>query len=489
MASIRPSAHYFMLAACGLVLAGGTGASCVKVSMPHGAGSGGATAGATGGTSAGATGGASTGATGGGNGSGGGSPAGTGGLIGPTGSGGASATTTGGSAGPTGSGGSVGNGGRGAVTADAGVDRICQQAELTWEPKIPTVFVMVDRSGSMFDCNSTTTVVEPSCATATDTAWTKLKTAVLAVVGSLQAQVRFGFASFTGTNPMSGGMCPLIDKVAPSLNNAMAIAKVYDGLPFQPNTTQVGMKFETPARQSLDLIGAELLADTSPGEKYILFVTDGQPDYCDDSNSLCAPDSVIGGLQALKAKGITTIVIGLQSAVNDLPAGVLQAFANAGAGEPTVAPLKANLDTFAFYDQCNGIAGWHADLVTSAKAQARGVTVGTYATAPGPTKPYTPDVSNQTMLMNQLSQALAGVKSCVFDLGDVNGKSIKVDVTQLDQATISLMGAPVPHDDVNGWRMNSPTQLELMGTACATWRLPATKTINFGFPCQIVIIE
>ncbi|MBC8131648.1 MAG: VWA domain-containing protein, partial [Deltaproteobacteria bacterium] len=398
-----------------------------------------------------------------------------------------------GSTGVGGSGGRVvtASGGSGnPVGPDAGAaDRICQQAELDWVPKIPTVYLLVDRSGSMFDCSSTTNAVEPSCPTPSDTPWTKLKDATLAVVNSLQTEVRFGFASFTGTNPASGGTCPIIDKVAPSLGNGAAIATLYNGLAFQPNTTEQGKKFETPARQALDMIGAALLADTAPGEKYILFVTDGQPDYCDDANSLCAPDSVIGGLQALKAKGVTTIVIGLQSAINDLPPGILQAFANAGAGEPTLAPLRAGADTFAFFDQCNSIAGWHADLVTSAKPQVRGTTLGMYDTTAGPTKPYTPDASNQTMLMNQLSQALSGVKSCTFDLGDINGKSIKVDLTQLDQASITVMGTALPRSDTNGWRMNSATQLELTGGACATWRMPNTTTIRFGFPCEIIIIE
>jgi hypothetical protein len=362
-------------------------------------------------------------------------------------------------------------------------------ASYSFAPKIPTVYVMVDRSGSMFDCISTTNQVEPSCATKADTSWTKLKDATLTVISSLQAQVRFGFAAFTGTNPASSGTCPMIDQVDPALNNSAPIATLYNSLPFQPETTEQGKKFETPARQSLDLIGAKLLADVSPGDKYILFVTDGQPDYCDDANSLCAPDSVVAGLQILKTKGITTIVMGLQSAVNDLPAGILQAFANAGAGEATVAPLKANLDSFAFYDQCNGVAGWHADLLTSGKTAERGVTLGTYAAAAGPTKPYTPNVADQTTIVNQLSTALSGVKSCTFDLSNVNGQSIKVDLNELDQASISIMGSKIAQDATNGWSMASPTQLVLNGTACETWRMPNISDIAFNFPCKTIIFE
>lgn len=398
----------------------------------------------------------------------------------------------------SGGGGSSG-GGSGPASGSGGDPATCMQASFAFVPKIPTVYLMVDRSGSMFDCSSTTNV-EPSCPDIADTSWGKLRDSVLMVVSSLQDQVRFGFAAFTGTNPTAGGTCPILSQVPPDLNNYQAISTLYNSLPPGPNSTQPGVKYETPARQSLDMIGAALMADATPGDKYILFVTDGQPDYCDDSNALCAPDSVIAGLQALKAKGITTIVMGLQSSLNDLPPGILQAFANAGAGEPTVAPLRAGLDTFAFFDQCNGVAGWHADLTASGKAQQRGVTLGTYASTPGPTVPYTPDASNQSMLASQLSQALSGVKSCVFDLSDLDGKSIKVDLTQLDKAHVAICAQPdpatnlcptgtaqVPLDASNGWRMNTPTQLELVGSACTTWRDPNNNNIDFQFPCQIIV--
>ncbi|MGC4091046.1 MAG: vWA domain-containing protein [Polyangiaceae bacterium] len=374
----------------------------------------------------------------------------------------------------------------GGATGTAGA---CQMANYNFEPKQPTVYVMVDRSGSMFDCLSTTTTTEPSCTTPDDTAWVKLKTAALTVIQSLQADVRFGFASFTGTNPNSGGTCPQIDQVAPALNNYAAIQTLYNSLAFQPNTTQSGQKFETPARQALDLIGAKLVADTAPGDKYVLFVTDGQPDYCDDANSLCAPDSVIAGLQLLKTKNITTIVMGLQSTANDLAPGILQGFANAGRGETTVAPLKANLDKFAFYDQCNSVAGWHADLLTSGKTAERGVTLGNYSDMAGPTKPYTPNSADQAMIVSQLSTALAGVKSCSFDLSNVNGQSIKVDMNNLKAASVAIEGKTVAQDASNGWSMASASQLVLNGSACESWRLPTNNKIDFNFPCDTIIFE
>ncbi len=63
------------------------------------------------------------------------------------------------------------------------------------------------------------------------------------------------------------------------------------------------------------------MADTDAGPKYIIFLTDGQPDYCDDSTSLCATDSVVYHLQTAKTASIDTIVFGIQSTLFDLAPG------------------------------------------------------------------------------------------------------------------------------------------------------------------------
>jgi hypothetical protein len=265
----------------------------------------------------------------------------------------------------------------------------------------------------------------------------------------------------------------------------------YDALQFPPNSNQVGVKFESPTSYSIKAVTTALTAITSPGDKYIIFITDGQPDYCDDSNSLCAPDSVIGEIQAAKTAGITTIVLGVQTTLFDLPAGILKAYATAGAGEPTVAPLRSATGALTdFYDQCNGITGWKNDLTASGKPNARGSTLGAYSAAAGPTNPYMPNAGDQTQLVTQLTTALAGVKSCTFDLNDVGGKSIKVDPMKLDQAQVKIEGTTIPQNATNGWSLGATTsELVLNGTACTSWRMPNSKLIDFNFPCGIIIFE
>jgi len=403
---------------------------------------------------------------------------------------------------PGGSGGGNGSGsGSGGVLGglDAGpiekfVDEvpICKQVQYKFEPKIPTVTLLVDRSGSMFHCLSGSTG-DNLCTDLGNTAWTKLKTAIESVMTQLEGQVRFGFTTVWGTDPTASGTCPSLkgmatDAVPPALNNASAIAKIYDALTPPPNTNEKGKKFESPASESIAVATKQLMAETTPGDKYIIFLTDGQPDYCDDSNSLCAPDSVIFRLQSAYTAGIRTVVFGVQTGLFDLAPGVLQAFANAGAGEPTLAPVRAGGSTNDLYDQCHDLSPWMADLTASGKTAERGTTLGTYSTTMGATKPYMPSAANQSELVNQLSSALSGVKSCTFDLQDKDGKPLKVDRTMLTGAHVKIMGTEVPLDDANGWRMNTESQLELTGKSCETWRAPESKTVDFMFPCEAFIV-
>ena len=364
----------------------------------------------------------------------------------------------------------------------------CQQATREFKPKIPTVFLLVDRSFSMFDENP------PGSGT---NAWGPLRSGVLQVVENLQAQVSFGFSAFAG----APDRCPFIEKTQTlDLNNASAIAGLYNSLDRSPYK-------DTPTLLALQDAAQTLWADTREGDKYILFVTDGEPDYCNDGNALCPPDSVVGRLQKLalgldqagvQQAPIHTLVFGLNSPLTSISPEVLQAFANAGAGLP-VAPPRPNpnqaYDPNALYDQCSNADGWKEDFATTGKVAARGQTIGSYVdpadplAAPGAAKVYRPDPNDQTALIQQISEALAGVKSCSFDLA---GDGVQVDLSRSDLgdlAKILVNGNPVPFDTVNGWHMLSPTTVQLEGQACANWRSPGESSIDFDFPCDVIIVR
>ena len=386
-----------------------------------------------------------------------------------------------GSGGSSPSGGSTGSGGSSTSNMDGGTDASCQTAELTWAPQIPTVFVLVDQSGSEFSSTPST--------------FSTIRTAVLNVIMALQSQVRFGVGIFTGQQNQTPTQCPIWNKVAPDINNYSAINTLYSA------QGQPQFKAETPAVQVLPLVQQILASDSGNGAKYILFATDSETDFCDDGAADCPVDAVTYQLQTLFSgtPSIGTLIIGLPLTGDNLAPEALQNYANAGAGLPVVFPTANGIQTQnQLYNSCNnrgmnaGMYSWpnlYAAAGKSAMTGTNGVAIATYGTAGGNAPVYSPASTSEKDLENQISAAINGVKSCTFDLSDVNGKSIKVDLTQLGKATIQIEGQTIAQDATNGWSMASSTELVLNGTACTTWRMPSDTHINFAFPCSSIIFE
>jgi len=347
----------------------------------------------------------------------------------------------------------------------------CQHVEVNFVPKIPSIFVLVDRSDSMFTPDSKQVV-----------SWAPLKAGVLAVIKQLGGQVRFGFGAFTGQQAQGAvaAKCPIFESIAPALNNADAISAVY-----QPLDRVMGAAGETPVIQVLPLVKDLLDQPGNDGDKYILFVTDGEPDFCDNGDAKCPVDAVVAGVQKLAAAGIHTIVFGLPSAITPISGDTLQAVANAGAGVPVATPFGTSKEQDVCY-ACQGIPGWLGQWTAAGSAPDCAMpgkqTLGVYGAAATNATVYHPDPADQTALTNQIASVVQGLKSCTFDLSEVS-----VDVTRLSEASVAIQGQPVPLSDSDGWRMNTPTQLELVGGACTKWNLPENTKIDFNFPCDIII--
>ncbi len=341
------------------------------------------------------------------------------------------------------------------------------------------MFILVDRSGSEFDPGTTTFV--------------KLRPAVEQVVAQLEGQVRFGLGSFVGDH--SSGACALNYQSVPiALNNSAAIKTAYDGWgALQP----LGAKADTPAVEAIPMVKAALQADTGTGQKYMMIVSDSETDFCDDGNALCPADAVTYMIQDMfnATPSIGTLVIGLPTSVSNISTSVLQNFANAGVGQPVAIPVGAGAATVAdvFY-QCNGQTNGGADSWMSlwtAAGRANLMPLATYAATGGTAPVFTPSAVDTDMLVAQISRALAGVRSCTFDL---SAAKIQVDVNKLSEAIVYLIDGTSSHDTIpldtgnaNGWDMTSPTELQLFGSWCDKLRAPATTDIKFNFPCDIII--
>jgi len=310
---------------------------------------------------------------------------------------------------------------------------------------------------------------------------------VLPIIASLEKQVNFGLGVFSGLN----NTCPIFKTVPIVPNNSNAIMTAY---PTRMSLAGDG-DLQTPLPMILDqnLIQPLFAAAKGDGGNYVLLATDGEPDFCDNGSSVCPIDAVLYGLKGLTAKSITTYVIGLASDINSGSCpNALQAYANAGQNLPIAPPCKDTKDGPAVASQCSGYQPWKT-LATKA-AVATGQALIDYAATDGTAKVFMPNIADQTSLTTTLASLFNGVKSCTFDLGDLGGQAIKVDLNQLTSAHVCLGKTcpdttELPQDATNGWSMATSTQLTLNGTACDKWRMPSNNDISFDFPCKSIIFE
>jgi hypothetical protein len=316
-------------------------------------------------------------------------------------------------------------------TRDGSADG-CNRVEIDFQPRTPNVFVLVDRSSSMFDQGF----------------WEPLREGVLAVIERLDTTVSFGFTTYTG---QEGGVCPDmsgVDTIA--LGNAEAISQAYRALGAPP------YRGETPTGAAIAWVVERLAEAEIEGPNFILLVTDGEPDFCDNPNPTCSRDAVVAEVQRAHAAGIGTFIFSIGGGVN---ASHLHDVANAGTGQPV------------------------SDHDMAVKYQC-GTPRATYDTSDGDAPYFEPDVTNQDSLVTQLGTVVAGVKSCVFDLAG----QVQINLQQAADGVVEIDGVRLAYDDADGWRMNSATQLELTGAACERLKQPDTRSVLIDFPCEAVVV-
>jgi hypothetical protein len=353
----------------------------------------------------------------------------------------------------------LGSGGNGTGSGDGtGPDgqKFCQAAPYKFEPQTPTVYVLVDRSGSIFGLNQ----------------WGPLRDAVLPVIQELQADVRFGFGTYSGTQASCVG---LEDMGSIGLNNYDAIAGYYGNLG-QP----VQQPQETPTAQAIDQT-VELLGNDAgaAGPKAILLVTaDDDNDFCDNPAVECGNDAVISAVQVAHDAGVKTFVFGLDNGGIDHPEW-FDYWAQAGQGEQPNWADALNITQYngKVYDACNSLTPWK----TRWTALGRGGfnPIGLYSTAGGTAKAFLS--ADTTAVANEIRSKVQGLKNCIFDLSASN-----VEVKEGAEGTIYVNNEIIPDDQ---WKMNSPTVLELTGDACTNWLKPEVTDFFAGFACEALIIK
>lgn len=351
-----------------------------------------------------------------------------------------------------------GSGGNGFTIDDGeggsgnGNGKYCQDFAVDFTPQTPTVFVLVDQSGSIYDLNQ----------------WIPLRDAVLPVIQELQADVRIGFGSYTGTQAMCTGVNAL---GTTALNNYDAIAAFYNALP----TTNLGGQ-ETPTALAIEQASKILLDDPEAiGAKAILWVTgDDDSDFCDNPDPACGNDAAIAAMQIAFAKGVSTFPLVLDSATSSpfsFPAW-LDYWAQAGLGESPNWPSA--IDPNGPIRNCS-----NQPLVAlrTANGRAANETAGRYSAEGGTATAFVN--ADASAIAEQLRSRISGLKSCVFDL---TGTDVKLKESGVN-GDIKVNDVLIPREE---WT-NTATSLTLLGAACETWKDPNVTQFFAGFPCEAFV--
>ncbi|HEY5920937.1 MAG TPA: vWA domain-containing protein [Kofleriaceae bacterium] len=196
-----------------------------------------------------------------------------------------------------------GGGGGGSTTPDAN----CPSVNFMATQVIPSIQLVIDRSGSMGS-------LLPNTNTSRYQAMRDALVGTNGVVGQLQSKVHFGASLYSSDSP-----CPrFYNTQARALNNFTQIKTLIESQ---------GPAGNTPTPPAIDA-AVQLFAATPPpmgSPPIIVLATDGLPNSCagDDTQA----QSVVSARNAYTA-GVRTFVLGI-AGVND---GFLQAMANAGQG-------------------------------------------------------------------------------------------------------------------------------------------------------------
>jgi hypothetical protein len=360
--------------------------------------------------------------------------------------------------------GGSGNGVGGESNGTAGASS-CIDVDVDFTPQIPTVLLLIDRSGSMTDEKNFDKAVQAAVDDGTytlgecpmtryqgrnipdpnDWRWNVVRDVLMSptkgIVKPLEDRVRFGLSLYSSQNgsikPGTGKpveldptrACPELINVPIALGNHQAM---FD----QFKCSDIAL--DTPTGESLEAARNTLKTFTETGPKLIVLATDGEPDSCscpnfDNSSRVldeCLLPGAADGVKAAVEKkaeeihgdGITVHVINVSTPENDTLREHLQRVADAGGG----------------------------------------------AVYPG----FSPGA-----LTEAFEDIINGARSCVIDLdGEIaSGKE--------SSGTVTLDGNELTLDDDDGWRVNSPSQIELLGEACETIK-QGEHDIDIKFPCD-----
>lgn len=242
----------------------------------------------------------------------------------------ADAAASGAPGGGTGSMGSGAAGGTqgGGVVIPPGPNTPCESFVADGTPTTPDMLIVLDRSGSMNPDNNDDN---------TDR-WGGSRTALIEVTQMFDDQVRFGLMTFPGVAPGGGGgnaeCAPGNLDVPIALNAGPTIAMTLQGMDADGRTPTAAA-----LQAALPIVSVQAAPDEVAPSKYVLLVTDGDPNCSGGGRGGGRDDAArmqtIQAIQALTAANVKTFVVGYQTAGTDFAEQLDRMAAAGGTGATT----------------------------------------------------------------------------------------------------------------------------------------------------------
>jgi hypothetical protein len=224
----------------------------------------------------------------------------------------------------------------------------------------PSVALLLQRSGAMFE--------NPSL---TASWWDGLDTALVSgtapLVDAISAQVNLGVLAFYRRTELTGA-CPLFHSAPAPADHTAVASLLAEARQAWTATTE---KIDAPVPEAVATAVSQLGSGANP--RFIVLVSTGAPDTCTVYDGSCGLDPTIAAVQAARASGVTTLVLGLGADASIAystipPAGYtayLSALANAGTGQPVLGPPTVCTTATARYATAGGNAGFEQALTVA----------------------------------------------------------------------------------------------------------------------------
>jgi hypothetical protein len=296
----------------------------------------------------------------------------------------------------------------------------CVDRRFSYDTLPPTVLLLIDQSGSM----------DFGFGFGSGSRWDVLRSAIVdpevGLLAQLDSSVRFGLMLYTSFDGFAGGTCPRLTESRIEIGNADAVRSLY--LASEPAITG-----DTPTPEAIDAAVARLADADDGGPRYILLLTDGDPDTCAQPDPQFGGEEARAAAQRAFAAGVRLRPVGISS---DFRPGSIQGLANAAAGK------DPNLV-------------WGRDE--------------------GAERPLFAS-DDRGELAAQLTGVIGDVRSCVIELG------AEVGALRAGEGSLTLDGRTLDYLAPDGWSFRDDDTVEIQGTACDAI-LGDGHRLEVFFPC------